>query len=109
MDPSAEHAPELRDRHTDQTRFYSIWLGGARIGTASEAEVWNPRGVHLRRTEAMSFLRGDAEISLTTQIDIDADLQLVAHQVRWMENNNGVVRSADADTQLANGAVVSLG
>jgi Transglutaminase-like superfamily len=100
--PTAEIPPE---RHTDQTRFYSIWLGGARIGTATEAEVWNPRGVHLRRTEAMSFLRGDAEVSLTTQIDIDADLQLVAHQVRWMENNNGVVRSADADTQLANGAV----
>lgn len=102
MRPTAALAPE---HHTDQTRFYSIWLGGARIGTASEAEVWNPRGVHLRRTEAMSFLRGDAEVSLTTQIDIDADLGLVAHQVRWMENNNGVVRSADAETQLASGAV----
>lgn len=100
--PTADLPPE---RHTDQTRFYSIWLGGARIGTANEAEMWNPRGVHLRRTEAMSFLRGDAEVSLTTQIDIDADLGLVAHQVRWMENNNGVVRSAEADTQLANGAV----
>jgi Transglutaminase-like superfamily len=100
--PTADLPPE---RHTDQTRFYSIWLGGARIGTAKEAEVWNPRGVHLRRTEAMSFLRGDAEVSMTTQIDIDADLGLVAHQVRWMENNNGVVRSAEANTQLANGAV----
>ncbi|MBS1124838.1 MAG: hypothetical protein H6Q90_7066, partial [Deltaproteobacteria bacterium] len=33
----------------DQERHYTIWLGGARVGTAEETEVWSRSGVVLRR------------------------------------------------------------
>jgi hypothetical protein len=82
--------------HADQLRHYSIWLGGARVGTATEAETWSARGVHLRRTELMRFLRGDAEVELATRIDIDADPALVAQRVSWTETTGGFTRSAEA-------------
>ena len=31
-------------RPADQTRHYTIWLGGARVGTAVEAETWTATG-----------------------------------------------------------------
>jgi len=100
--PAADLPPE---RHTDQTRFYSIWLGGARVGTATESEMWSLHGVHLKRVEVMQFLRGESEVELTTQIDIDADLALHAQRVRWAETSNNVMRSAEADAELVAQAV----
>src|SRR5258706_1136833 len=41
-------------------RHYTIWLGGARVGTATESETWSREGVVLRRDETMQFFRGDA-------------------------------------------------
>ncbi|MEO8549635.1 MAG: transglutaminase-like domain-containing protein, partial [Kofleriaceae bacterium] len=87
-------APEL---HADQTRYYSIWLGGARVGTATEQETWSTRGVALVRTEEMRFLRGETEVALATTIVIDADTALVAQRVRWSETAGGVTRSAEVD------------
>jgi UDP-N-acetylglucosamine 1-carboxyvinyltransferase len=49
-----------------------IWLGGARVGTATEHETWTHDGVHLVRDEQLLFLRGDTAVKLTTTIDIDA-------------------------------------
>src|ERR1700689_5245630 len=63
------------------TRHYAIWLGGGRVGTATETETWSPRGVHLRRSEQMIFMRGDSEVELATTIDIDADVKLRAQRV----------------------------
>jgi hypothetical protein len=79
----------------DQVRHFTIWLGGARVGTATETETWSRDGVRLRRAESMRFLRGDAEIELATTIDIEADAALVAHRVRWTE------RGADVRTDEA--------
>ncbi|HTL38189.1 MAG TPA: transglutaminase-like domain-containing protein [Kofleriaceae bacterium] len=73
------------EQHRDQVRFYEIWLGGARVGTARESEVWSATGVHLRREEKMLFLREDTPITMTTTIEIDADTALVANHVRWSE------------------------
>src|SRR5580704_14790388 len=67
--PAPVAAPPLPP---DSTRHYAIWLGGGRVGTATETETWSPRGVHLRRTEQMLFMRGDSEVDLATTIDIDA-------------------------------------
>lgn len=89
-------AADLPDVHADQTRDYSIWLGGARVGTAIEAETWSPSGVHLERTERMHFLRGDTDVELATTIAIDADLALVAHRVHWVESANGLRHTGDA-------------
>jgi hypothetical protein len=69
----------------DQLRHYTIWLGGSRIGTATESETWSLTGVHLRRLEAMRFLRGDAVVELATSIDIDASATLVPRRVKWTE------------------------
>jgi len=85
-------APEV---HADQTRYYSIWLGGARVGTATERETWSTRGVALVRTEEMRFLRGETEVALVTTIAIDADPALVAERVRWSEAAGGVTRTAE--------------
>lgn len=82
----------------DATRHYTIWLGGARVGTAIESEDWSARGVSLVRRESLRFLRGDAEVSLSTTIAIDADLHLHAHRVRWTESGTGggELRAAEA-------------
>jgi hypothetical protein len=75
-------------------RHYTIWLGGARIGTATETETWSPTGVALRRVEAMRFLRGAAVVELATSIDVDASIALVPRRVRWTEIA-GDARSAE--------------
>jgi hypothetical protein len=69
----------------DQLRRYTIWLGGARVGTATETETWTPAGVHLRRNEDLRFARGNADVELVTTIDIDADTALVANRVHWTQ------------------------
>ncbi|HEY0250566.1 MAG TPA: hypothetical protein VGC41_03525, partial [Kofleriaceae bacterium] len=88
--------------HRDETRYYAIWLGGARVGTATETERWSTRGVSLLRTEVMSFLRGKAEVVMQTTIDIDADPQLVARRVGWTETTGDAIHNASA-THDANG------
>ncbi len=70
----------------DQTRQYTIWLGGARVGTATEHETWTSQGVKLVREEELHFLRGDTEVGVATTIVIDADPALVAQHVRWTES-----------------------
>ena len=69
----------------DELRHYTIWLGGARIGTATESETWSLGGVRLRRVEAMRFLRGDAVVELATSIEVDASLTLAPARVKWTE------------------------
>ena len=82
--PGADVPGELP---ADQTRHYTIWLGGSRVGTAVETETWTKDGVRLRRDETMAFLRGDTEVALATAIVIDADPALVARRVRWSERS----------------------
>lgn len=79
----------------DSVRHYTIWLGGARIGTVRESERWSASGVQLRRVETMRFLRGDSVVDLATTIDVDASLALVPARVRWTEIA-GQTRSAEA-------------
>jgi len=74
------------DRPDDAERYYAIWLGGAQIGTAHETEQWSRTGVVVRRTEAMSFLRGDVPVSLATTIEITADRKLAPSLVTWTEH-----------------------
>ncbi len=90
--PIGDAPPEL---HRDQTRYFSIWLGGARVGTATEVERWSPAGVRLERTEVMRFLRGASDVELVTMIAIDADAALVPHRVLWTETTGRVSRSAE--------------
>lgn len=71
----------------DQTRHYTIWLGGARVGTAVERETWSTGGVRLVRDETLSFLRGDTGVELATAIVVDADRALRPHRVRWTERS----------------------
>jgi hypothetical protein len=78
-----------------QTRHYTIWLGGARVGTATESEAWTRDGMLLRRDERLRFLRGDTEVELATAILVDADPALVARRVRWTETGSDV-RGAEA-------------
>lgn len=80
----------------DAVRHYTIWLGGSRVGTATERETWTRDGVHLARDEQLLFLRGDAAVKLTTSIDIDASSALVARRVRWTERTARDERVADA-------------
>ncbi len=84
---AARDAPALP---ANQTRHYTIWLGGARVGTATETEVWSARGLRFEREEIMHFLRGESEVELATTIDIDADLGLVPSRVRWIERSREV-------------------
>ncbi|CAN5283577.1 hypothetical protein BH11MYX1_BH11MYX1_09610 [soil metagenome] len=84
-----------REPHHDQTRYFSIWLGGARVGTATEAERWSSHGVRLERTEVMRFMRGEREVEMITLIAIDADPALVPHRVLWTETTGRVSRSAE--------------
>ncbi len=102
--PSAAPAPATvadarPEPPRDQTRYFSIWLGGARVGTATEAERWSARGVRLERTEVMRFMRGESEVEMITMIAIDADRALVAHRVRWTETAGRVSRSAEIHEQ----------
>jgi len=69
----------------DRDDFYTIWLGGARVGTAIERESWSRAGLTLHREERMHFLRGDADIALATTIEIHASRALVPSRVRWSE------------------------
>jgi hypothetical protein len=80
----------------DAVRYYTIWLGGARVGTAIERETWTAAGVHLQRDEQLRFARGDAEVELATAIDIDADAALAARKVRWVERTGSQTRAAEA-------------
>lgn len=80
--------PEDRERH------YTIWLGGARVGTAVETEDWSASGVVLRRVETMAFLRGDAEVGLRTEIEIEAASDLVPSRVVWSERGQRERRGA---------------
>lgn len=77
----------------DTERHYAIWLGGAQVGVADEAEQWTATGVTLRRDETMRFLRGDALVALATTIEITADRQLAAQRVVWTETAQGTRRS----------------
>jgi hypothetical protein len=95
--PPALSADMPTEQHRDQVRFYSIWLGGARVGTARESEMWSPTGVHLRREEKLMFLRADTPVTMTTTIEIDADAALVARHVRWTERTGQAERAAEAD------------
>jgi hypothetical protein len=79
----------------DETRLYTIWLGGSRVGTATEVEHWSASGVTLTRTEALRFLRGDAPVAMTTTIEITADRALHPQRVTWTEDN-GTRRQATA-------------
>ncbi|MFN0251263.1 MAG: transglutaminase domain-containing protein [Kofleriaceae bacterium] len=86
-------SPEVVPR--DETRHYTIWLGGARVGSATETEDWSRVGVVVRRVETLRFLRGDAPIAMTTTIEIDADTALIPRFVTWTERG-AQVRSASA-------------
>ena len=86
--------------HADQTRHYTIWLGGARVGTAIETERWTPRGMTFTRREELRFTRGNADVRLTTVIAVDTDLALGARRVRWTETgaeHTGVTEATRAD------------
>ncbi len=85
--PPRADAPDEQPR--DQQRRYTIWLGGAQVGTAVETERWSSTGVVLRRTEALQFLRGDAPVALTTTIEIHASRGLVPSSVSWSERGFG--------------------
>ncbi|HUJ63753.1 MAG TPA: hypothetical protein VLX92_34875, partial [Kofleriaceae bacterium] len=61
---TAPPPPVAPARPHDAVRHYTIWLGGARIGTATETERWSARGVALRRDERLRYLRGDAELDV---------------------------------------------
>jgi len=92
----------------DAERAYTIWLGGARIGTATEREAWTSGGVQLTRSEELRFLRGDVEVALLTTIEVDADATLSARRVKWTETAAGATRAAEAERQ-ADGWHVSSG
>lgn len=93
--PQAQPADVPTDLAHDHVRRYTIWLGGARVGTAVETESWTAAGVTLARRETLRFLRGDAEVELATAIVIEASPALAAHRVRWTESGNEV-RAAEA-------------
>ncbi|MBV8763089.1 MAG: transglutaminase domain-containing protein [Deltaproteobacteria bacterium] len=79
----------------DAMRQYTVWLGGARIGTARESETWTASGVTLRRVETLRFLRGDSAVDVATTIEIEANAALVPERVRWTELA-GAARTAEA-------------
>jgi hypothetical protein len=105
-------APRPADVPTEQphdaTRFYTISLGGSRIGSAVESERWTRTGLHLERVERLRFLRGDADVALVTTIDIDANAALVANHVRWTEKSDHDERAAEA-TRASSGWQLSSG
>jgi hypothetical protein len=77
-------------------RDFTLWLGGARIGTAHETETWSADGVRLVRTESVRYLRGGATVALATTIAIDADRQLAPSRVEWIERGP-TTRRAEAE------------
>ena len=93
----------------DQVRRYTIWLGGARVGTAVEHEAWTARGVHLQRDEQLRFTRGDAAVSLATTIDIDADAELVPSHVTWRARQGDDARLGEATRSLEGWQVLITG
>ncbi|MDX2087752.1 MAG: transglutaminase domain-containing protein [Kofleriaceae bacterium] len=79
----------------DLARHYTIWLGGAQVGSAYETEAWSASGVLVRRVETLRFLRGDAPVAMTTTIEIATDRALVPTRVTWTERAGGL-RSGEA-------------
>ncbi|NVB77594.1 MAG: hypothetical protein HOV81_04285 [Kofleriaceae bacterium] len=106
--PLALPADGPSDVPRDQTRHYTIWLGGSRVGTAIETETWSHDRMHLSRDERLVFLRGDAEVAVATTIDIDASSALVADRVRWTERTGDQTRAAEA-VRTARGWTLSTG
>ncbi|MDB4961614.1 MAG: transglutaminase domain protein [Myxococcales bacterium] len=116
-DSRAPRAPGVADApaevHSDQQRLYTIWLGGAQVGTADETETWSRAGVVLRRVESLHFLRGDAPVAITTTIEITASPALVPSRVTWTERAGSVrqttaVRDARGWTVALDGAPLAL-
>ena len=110
--PPALPADVPGDLPANQTRHYTIWLGGARVGTAIESEAWTKDAVRLRRDERMRFLRGETEVELATAIVIDASATLEGRRVRWTETS-GDVRGAEAARthdawQLSTGGTLAM-
>lgn len=88
--PHASHGShELPGAQLGGVRRYTIWLGGARIGTAVETEAWSAAGVTLARTESLRFLREDTEVSLETSIEVVADAALIPARVAWAATPGG--------------------
>jgi len=75
-----------RDRQTE----FTIWLGGARVGTAIETERWRAGQLVLRRDESMRFFRGSQAVALSTTIEIHASTGLVASRVSWQERSGPI-------------------
>lgn len=72
-----------------QERSFTIWLGGARVGTATERERWEPSGLVLTREEVLRYLREDTAVAITTRIEVWADLALDAQRVAWRQTAQG--------------------
>lgn len=90
--PPAEIPDEPRDLPeppAERVRRYTIWLGGARIGTAIETEAWSAAGVRLVRSESLRFLREDTAVSLETVIEVIASPALVPVRVAWTATPGG--------------------
>jgi hypothetical protein len=77
------------DEPFERERHYTIWLGGGRVGTASEREIWTRTAMQLHRHETMVFFRGDEKIALATTIEIEADRALAPRRVAWTERADG--------------------
>lgn len=77
-------APEPVGR--DEDRYFAIWLGGARVGTAHERERWSVDGVTLMRREELQFLRGTTPVTISTAIEIAASPALVPTRVTWRQS-----------------------
>ena len=81
--PAARDSPA--DPPPDRVRQYTLWLGGARIGSATETEAWSASGVRLSRDEDLRFARGAAMVHLHTRVVVDADRGLAPTRVAWSE------------------------
>jgi hypothetical protein len=92
----------------DRVRRYTIWLGGARIGTAVETEAWSAAGVTLTRTESLRFLREDTAVSLETAIEVAADAALVPARVAWTGTPGGHATAARGAAGWRTGAGAPL-
>ena len=84
----------------DRVRHYTLWLGGGRVGSATETEAWSSGGVTLRRDEDLRFARGDAIVALHTSIVVVADAALVPRRVTWSERGQAP-RSGEATRDRA--------
>lgn len=69
----------------ERIRHYTIWMRGARIGSATETETWSALGVRLQRDEDLRFARGEAVVQLHARVVVDADLGLQPARVTWSE------------------------